>query len=570
MQELIGNQLGPYQIISRVGSGGMTVVYKAYQPNLERYVALKVLSPHHMQQPAILERFNQEIQIIARLEHPHIVPMYDYGQSEGYFYMVMRLIESGSLYDRFHGQPFGLGQIRQIISQVGDALDYAHSKGIIHRDIKMKNILMDNRDNALLSDFGIAKVLESDANLTQVGRTLGTPTHMAPEQIQGDPVDGRTDIYALGVLLFQLSTGRTPYYADSSPDIIMMHLYNPVPSARAINPTLPEALDKVISTALAKIPAERYATAGEMVRAVHEATFDKTPTLVDQELSTTLPSIVALEKRPTPEETEKTIHLPEPPQESTPKRQASAPAPTMGRPRPHRTSRLSRLVLLFGGVTILLLVVVIGLIVYLARQTPVASQTAGGDVSLSGAVTANLPTPQPSPAATAPSPAELVWEELLKRPEIVQVAGANEAEGLVFDDLYQDFILQAEVVQLKGSPDSSYGLTFREDENSDNYYSFEISPDGFWGFYKISNCLETDCEAQLLRGGETEAIHAQGLQTLQVEAVGPDFTLYINGEKVEDLTDTAFSEGHAGVIVTTGDEGGAEVRFERLKIAALK
>src|SRR5688572_24210734 len=177
MQELIGNQLGPYQIISRVGSGGMTVVYKAYQPNLERYVALKVLSPHHMQQPVILERFNQEIQIIARLEHPHIVPMYDYGQSNGYFYMVMRLIESGSLYDRFHGQPFGLSQIRQIIGQVGDALDYAHSKGIIHRDIKMKNILMDSRDNALLSDFGIAKVRSEERRVGKECRSRWSPYH---------------------------------------------------------------------------------------------------------------------------------------------------------------------------------------------------------------------------------------------------------------------------------------------------------------------------------------------------------------------------------------------------------
>jgi hypothetical protein len=164
----------------------------------------------------------------------------------------------------------------------------------------------------------------------------------------------------------------------------------------------------------------------------------------------------------------------------------------------------------------------------------------------------------------------LVWEELLDQPEMIQIAGANEADGLVFDGIYQDFILQAELVQLAGSADSSYGLTFREDESSNNYYSFEISLDGFWGFYKISNCVDLDCEVQLLRAGETEAVQTQGPQTLQVEAVGADFTLYINGEKIEDLTDTAFSEGYAGVIVTAGDEGGAEVRVERLKIAALQ
>lgn len=549
MQELIGKQLGLYQIISKVGAGGMTVVYKAYQANLDRYVALKVLSPQYIDQPIILERFIQEVQIVTRLEHPHILPTYDYGQEDSYFYIVMRLIESGSLYDRFHGQPFALSELRKVISQIGDALDYAHSQGIVHRDIKMKNILMDGRDNALLTDFGIAKVLQRDANLTQVGRTLGTPTYMAPEQIQGDPVDGRTDIYALGVLLYQLATGRFPYLADSSPEITMMHLYNPVPSARAANPKLPEALDKVIATAMAKSPNDRFATAGEMVRAVQDATFS---TLSDEELNATLPSLPVRSAAPT-ETTEKTIHLP-----ITQITELSRPAdlpvskanPAMSRP-PQRRRNLP---LIIGGAILVFLFAITGLGLYLVPQFMGQASSA------------------PPAVATSPAGTNIVWEELIDQPELIDVDEANESSGVVFEDIYQNFVLQAEMTQLEGSAESSYGVTLRENEQGDSYYIFEISQDGFWGFYKVSNCPEEalECDVVLIRAGESNAIRQEGPQALQVEAIGPDFTFYLNDEKIEGVADPAFTKGYTGLIVTAGEEGGAEVRFERLKIGVIK
>ncbi|MCB0209003.1 MAG: protein kinase [Anaerolineae bacterium] len=276
MDELIGRQLGLYEIVSQLGTGGMANVYKAYQSSVDRYVAIKVLTRQHTKEYEIFtSRFMQEAQVVAKLEHPHILPVYDFGETEDYLYLVMRLVNAGTLWDRFHGQPFPLEHIRHIIVQVGDALDYAHTKGIVHRDIKPKNILMDDRDNCLLTDFGIAKVMQADLSLTQMGTTLGTPTYMSPEQIQGESLDGRSDIYALGVILFQLATGHLPFEADTPHEISTKHLYAELPSARALNPELPAGVEAVIAKAMAKNPDARYATAGEMVQAMKDLKLEK-------------------------------------------------------------------------------------------------------------------------------------------------------------------------------------------------------------------------------------------------------------------------------------------------------
>lgn len=269
MDELIGQRLGWYEVETRLGSGGMATVYKAYQPSVGRYVAIKVLPRQDSREYQIFStRFMQEAQLVARLEHPHILPVYDFGETNQYLYLVMRLVQAGTLWDRFHGQPFPLDDVQQIIVQIGDALDYAHSRGIIHRDIKPKNILMDGRDNALLTDFGIAKDLQTNLRLTLRGTTLGTPTYMSPEQILGQPLDGRSDIYALGVILFQLTTGRLPFEGETPHAISNQHLYANLPSVKTFNANLPQTVDEIVAKTLAKQPADRYRTAGEMVQAV--------------------------------------------------------------------------------------------------------------------------------------------------------------------------------------------------------------------------------------------------------------------------------------------------------------
>lgn len=271
MEDLKGKQLGPYRVIEHLGEGGMANVCRAYQPSMDRYVALKILPRHFASEREFVRRFEQEAMVVARLQHPHILPVHDYGEAEGYTYIVMPFIEGGTLADLL-GQPLPTFQMRRIITHVGDALDYAHSQGVIHRDVKPSNILIDQRGNCLLSDFGIAKMIEGSVRITRTGGIVGTPAYMSPEQIHGEELDGRSDLYALGIVLYEMATGRPPFRAETPPAIFVKHLHDPLPPPRSFNPSLLEGIERVILKALAKDRLDRYATARDMVRALHMAT----------------------------------------------------------------------------------------------------------------------------------------------------------------------------------------------------------------------------------------------------------------------------------------------------------
>ncbi len=271
MEDLTGREFGVYRIVAPLGEGGMAAVYKAYQSNMDRYVALKVLPRHFANDPQFVARFEQEAKVLAKLRHPHILPVHDYGQHDGYTFLVMPFIESGTLINFLREQPLSLLKIQRFISQVGDALDYAHSQGIIHRDVKPSNVLVDERENCMLVDFGIAKIVEGSANLTQTGGILGTPAYMSPEQGRGEPVDHRIDVYALGVILYEMATGRVPFKAETPIAVLVKHMTDPLSPPRIVNPNLPEAVEKVILKAMAKNPDNRFATAGDMVEALSAA-----------------------------------------------------------------------------------------------------------------------------------------------------------------------------------------------------------------------------------------------------------------------------------------------------------
>jgi tRNA A-37 threonylcarbamoyl transferase component Bud32 len=271
MENLTGKQFGPYQIVAPLGEGGMAAVYKAYQPGMERYVALKVLPRSYADDPQFLARFQREAKLLAQLQHPHILPVFDFGQAESYTYIVMPFIQSGTLTDQLKGSPISLPRIRQVITQVGEALAYAHGRGLIHRDIKPSNILIDESGNCLLTDFGLARMVEDAVNLTSTGTIMGTPAYMSPEQGSGQKIDARSDIYSLGVVLFEMATGRVPYRAETPIAVVFKHVQDPLPPARSINPDLPEAVELVILKSLAKNPEDRYQTAGDLVRAIQGA-----------------------------------------------------------------------------------------------------------------------------------------------------------------------------------------------------------------------------------------------------------------------------------------------------------
>lgn len=271
IEDLTGRQLGPYEILEPLGEGGMASVYKAFQAGVDRQVALKVLPRQLATDPTFVARFRQEARALAQLQHPHIVPIHDFGEEGGYTYLAMSYIEGGTLVSMMNGRPLPLGVVRRIISQIGDALDYAHSTGLVHRDVKPSNILIDKRGNCLLTDFGISKLIASSSSITTTGSTTGTPAYMSPEQGLGHKIDGRSDQYSLGVILYELVTGRPPYDADTPIAVVIKHIYDPLKPPRELNPELPENVERVIIRALAKNPDERFATVGEMVRALQMA-----------------------------------------------------------------------------------------------------------------------------------------------------------------------------------------------------------------------------------------------------------------------------------------------------------
>ncbi len=270
---LLGTTLGNYRILAPLGQGGMARVYRAYQENLEREVAIKVLPPWYAADRNFVERFNLEAKLVARLSHPNIVTVHDASEQNGHLYIVMQLVNGGTLkhrLDALHAQGYAMNatEAAPIFVQLASALNYAHEQGVVHRDIKPVNVLMDSSGRPILSDFGIAKVLSTRNSLTRPGAGVGTPEYMSPEQCLGGAVDGRADIYALGTMLFEALTGQTPFLGDNYPVLAHSHIYATPPRPSLLNPTISPVLEQIILTALMKNPAQRYQYASDMAEAL--------------------------------------------------------------------------------------------------------------------------------------------------------------------------------------------------------------------------------------------------------------------------------------------------------------
>lgn len=263
---LVGQRLGQYEITELIGSGGMATVYKAYQPGLDRSVAIKVLPLHYAVSANFEERFIREARAVAQLSHPNILPIYDVGVENGLRYFVMKYVPDQTLRQLFE-QPITLAAVSRYIDQIASALDHAHGHGILHRDIKPDNMLLEG-DWLLLADFGLAKIMEANEPLTYSGKVLGTSAYVSPEQAKGEVVDHRTDIYSLGIVLYEMVTGQTPYQGNTPMEIVFKHVYERIPPARHYNPNLPEAVEDIIFKATAKDPADRYNRAGELAEAL--------------------------------------------------------------------------------------------------------------------------------------------------------------------------------------------------------------------------------------------------------------------------------------------------------------
>jgi serine/threonine protein kinase/formylglycine-generating enzyme required for sulfatase activity len=282
MSDFIGKSFGRYHILEQLGEGGMAVVYKAFDTRLETDVAVKVIRTDNLPQNAVaraLKRFEREAKALARLTHPNIVSVTDYGEQDGSPYLVMKYLPGGTLKQKM-GKPIPWQEALKMLLPIAEALDYAHSQNMIHRDVKPSNILLTDRGQPMLTDFGIAKILdlEETIDLTGTSAAVGTPEYMAPEQATAKSVDHRADIYALGIVLYEMVTGRKPFIADTPLAVLFKHVSDPLPSPKKYVPNLPDGVEKVLLKALAKQPEDRYQSMAEMVEGLERLKgFDMQP-----------------------------------------------------------------------------------------------------------------------------------------------------------------------------------------------------------------------------------------------------------------------------------------------------
>lgn len=383
---LVGKKLGSYEIRTLLGKGGMSTVYLAYQPSMDRTVVVKVLPPEFLHDHTFLQRFQNEARTVAKLEHINILPVYDVGEDNGIPYIVMRYLPGGTLADLLADHLPDNTTIAHILQQIGSALDYAHARGIIHRDLKPSNVLLDSAGNAYLADFGIARMMAEASNLTG-SRVVGTPSYVAPEQVKkGEVVTQSADIYALGVLAYEMLTGEPPYRDEDATKTLMAHVMEPVPSVRDIDPNVPSAIDAVVQRALAKRPEDRFPTAGAFAEAFRQA--------VDNNTVLSNPPLLGEETQPR--------GVTNPPPRRQPDRPAVPPRPGSGIPRnagfvrgdstPYPTRRPI-------GFPVWLIVPVV-LIALLGGVLIVALALTGGDFNRFFILFAPAPTRTPWPTVT--------------------------------------------------------------------------------------------------------------------------------------------------------------------------
>jgi multiple sugar transport system substrate-binding protein len=399
-------KIGRYEIREEIGHGGMATVYLAHDPHFNRKVAIKVLPREVMLDSRFRERFNREAQTIARLEHRSIVPVYDYGEEDGQPYIVMRYMPGGSLREYIDRKgPLSISEATRIISELAPALEKAHTMGIIHRDLKPGNIMFDENDDAYLSDFGIAKLTEATTELTG-SRIIGTPAYMSPEQAKAtDAIDGRSDVYALSAILFEMLTGKQPYKADTPLGLVLAHLHNPIPRIREFRADLPDSTENIIEKGLAKEREQRYQTPRELSHALE--TLEQIITLPQPSSEISLPqSDTELERIPEDKVTPEVQITPESMQ--APTVDTLPPVePALSQPKPQKRGWL-----LYAGVGLALLTMVA--IIFVVLNSGILDSPTQEAVSIDR-------TPSQTPLPEEPSPTSQENEVIVEPQACVEI-----------------------------------------------------------------------------------------------------------------------------------------------------
>lgn len=544
-----GQMIGEYQLVSVIGRGGMGIVYRAYQPRLQRYVALKVLPTNLAMDPSFVERFNREAYLASSLDHPHIVPIYDFGNDRGMYFIAMRLIEGNSL-QALVEKSGALSPARTlaILSQVASALDFAHQRKIIHRDVKPSNILIDQNGNAILTDFGLAKAI-GGSRVSSSG-IVGTVGYMSPEQIENKPLGAASDIYALGLVAYEMLTGRLPFQGDSLAVILHQQVYNTPPPMRRFKPHFTPAMDEVMRRVLAKLPEQRYTSAGEFVAALRAAMQD-TSTVPDRTVFAIIASvftviafllvcialIVGMQNMLNPQATA-----------VTPTRIAIVPTAPPS-PLPPTSTRIV--------------------------PTAVPSFTVVRSPTITLTPISSLSVPSTSSAYYSENfgdPRNGVWDSVSGD---VSERGYDNGEyfmrikkpyyySSVCRRWYSDMMIEVDIRQMDNAAER-YGLAFRGNDTMTNFYAFRLSSDRTFTLDKHS---QDNGFVAILGPTQSNAIRLGGWNRIKVIAKENQITLYINDQLVGSTRDTTYKEGCAGVVICTCDGSPSlDVRFDNFRIA---
>ncbi len=592
----IGQKIGGrYEIKELLGEGGMSAVYRAYDPNLRRDVALKLIHSHLSRQAEFVRRFEEEAAAVAQLRHENIVQVFDFSHDDDLYYIVFEFIDGESLQQRIKrlhdaGEKMTFAEISNVASEIGEALDYAHGQGIVHRDIKPANIMINQRNQPILTDFGIVKIVGGDQN-TATGSLLGTARYMSPEQVKGSGVDHRTDIYALGVMLYEMVGGRAPFEADSMMTLMMMHLQQPPPPITQFRGDVPATLEPMLKKALAKEPDDRFQSGGELARAFKQA-------VVQTNLATMYPPVT--DQPPMGEPTLNypvadagTIQAPPPVVDSP--LPSLPPAPVV----PPAASNRNKWIM---GCLGLFILGVCGSCAYLFSQTdtfvtPTAQVAQASPatktpspIEVTSAVATGFPPTLPAQDATPTSPPvirNILLEERFddignwgsdKDEEVNAtvrngrfIFQVNEPKKLFWSSAGEEFgdaIYELDATYTGGPENNGFGMVFRLNHDTNSFYLFEISGDGFvW----IGYCADGCAEVEMLVGDgwfQSDAVN-QGLDQLnhlRVSAKGTNMTFFVNDTQVGEVKDNRLKRGDIAILVETLEEGDVQVSFDNFVV----
>ncbi|HEU0297788.1 MAG TPA: serine/threonine-protein kinase [Anaerolineales bacterium] len=564
-----GQMLGAYRIIGKIGQGGMATVYKAYQPSMDRHVAIKVLPGQLADSPEFVKRFQQEARIIARLEHPHILPVFDFGEDNGITFFVMRYFDAGTLKDKMAAGPLPIHEIDRIFTQLADALGYAHARGIVHRDLKPANALVDADGNLFLTDFGIAKLLESASpRLTQTDAIMGTPAYISPEQAQAGPVDQRSDIYSLGIILYEMVTGRVPYVADTPLAVILKHVSDPLPLPSVVKTDISPAIEQVILKALAKNPNDRFATTAEFVAAWKRALREMDTLARAPEVQT----VVSPSTPPPPQ-----IHRPP---VSTTQTVTKSSAPATG--------------LVIGCVAILCLALAAGGVFFfgarlLGRPSPEPPTQVLVPTAIPVEPTATQPeSPTEAPVSTGNIILEddfsddSVWGVLTDSDSSIQYA--DEALQMIIhsdnyfiwttpdSETYEDVHMEVTVLNNGTDSNTAFGFLCNQQSDGDSFYYLVVTP---LGQYVIAKAAAGEDDIFLTNNDEwaVSDLVEEDASSYRVGAdCGTDgtLTLYVDGQEIDSVVDDSYSSGGIGLMTWSGEgSSNANVSFDDFLVTDL-